>query len=186
MSQASLDITTREQLDIYMNPQRQRLLREMQVMARPVTCKQLAEAMGISASSVTHHMKKLETLGLVELDHTEQVRGITARYYVRSDALVELKPEEGEDLADERLLLLEHSHALMWEGFQRYLREQEGEPEVGVRGTAVEGFVHLTEEDAGELLRMVRAFLDAHAAPSEGTVPWELSLVAYPHREAIR
>ena len=42
MPQASLDITTREQLDIYMNPQRQRLLHEMQVMARPATCKQLA------------------------------------------------------------------------------------------------------------------------------------------------
>ena len=57
MPQASLDITTREQLDIYMNPQRQRLLHEMQVMARPATCKQLADAMGSSASSVSHHMK---------------------------------------------------------------------------------------------------------------------------------
>ena len=50
-------------------------------MARPATCKQLADAMGISASSVTHHMKKLEKLGLVELDHTELIRGITAKYW---------------------------------------------------------------------------------------------------------
>ena len=69
MAKKTLDITTREQLDVYMNPQRQRLLHEMQVLARPATCKQLADAMGISASSVTHHMKKLESLGLVELDH---------------------------------------------------------------------------------------------------------------------
>ena len=57
MAKKTLDITTREQLDVYMNPQRQRLLHEMQVLARPATCKQLADAMGISASSVTHHMK---------------------------------------------------------------------------------------------------------------------------------
>lgn len=182
----TITIGTREQMDVFMNPRRQRLLRELDLAGRPLTAKELSVALGVSASSATFHLRKLEELGLVELDHTEQVRGITARYYVRSDALVELRPEEGEDLADERLLLLEHGHALMWEGFQRYLREQEGEPEGGVRGTAVEGFVHLSEEDARELLRTVRAFLDAHAAPAEGTVPWELSLVAYPHREATR
>lgn len=80
MATREIDITTRKQLDIYMNPQRQRLLHEMQLIVRPATCKELADAMGISASSVTHHMKKLEELGLVELDHTEVVRGINARY----------------------------------------------------------------------------------------------------------
>ena len=35
MAKKTLDITTREQLDVYMNPQRQRLLHEMQVLAQP-------------------------------------------------------------------------------------------------------------------------------------------------------
>ena len=52
MAKKTLDITTREQLDVYMNPQRQRLLHEMQVLAQPATCKQLADAMGVSAVAV--------------------------------------------------------------------------------------------------------------------------------------
>lgn len=182
----TITIGTREEMDVFMNPRRQRLLRELDLAGRPMTAKQLSVALGVSASSATFHLRKLEELGLVELDHTELVRGITARYYRRSDALVELSSEEGEDLSDERLLLLEHGHSLMWEGFREYLRGQGGEPEDGVRGTAVEGFVHLSERDARELLRTVREFLDAHATPGGDTVPWELSLVAYPHREGRR
>lgn len=42
--------------------------------------------MDISPSSVQHHIKKLISLDLLELDHTELIQGITARYYKFTDA----------------------------------------------------------------------------------------------------
>ena len=77
----TIDITTKKQMDIYMNPQRQRLLKEMSIYGKPITPKQLSNILNISPSSVTYHLKKLQELGIVELDHTEMVHGICAKYY---------------------------------------------------------------------------------------------------------
>ena len=162
MAKKTLDITTREQLDVYMNPQRQRLLHEMQVLAQPATCKQLADAMGISASSVTHHMKKLESLGLVELDHTEVIRGITARYWRAVPTDVSLRANEGGDLQEEKMFLVD------------YLGLAHGE--------LLSGVMYLTEDAAREFQDVVRAFVEKYDQPQEGAVPWEFSVACYPHR----
>lgn len=182
----TIEITTREQMDVFVNPQRQRLLRELDLAGRPMTAKELSVAMGVSASSATFHLRKLEELGVVELDHTELVRGITARYYRRSDALVTMRSEKGDDLSDERLLLLEYHRARMWEGFRECVAKGGEEAPGAARPIAVEGFVYLTEDDARELSSRVSDFLAAHATTGEGTVAWELSFLAYPHREAGR
>ena len=186
MPQASIDITTREQLDIYMNPQRQRLLHEMQVMARPATCKQLADAMGISASSVTHHMKKLEKLGLVELDHTELIRGITAKYWRFIPTSVNVRAGARDDLQEEKAFLIDYLHQRTYDALRSYIASSEidREEELGLaHGDLRDGFVYLTEEEAHELQRRIAAFLEAHESPREGAVPWEFSLMFFPHRQ---
>ena len=71
----------KKELDVFINPQRQRLLRCMNLAGEPLTPKQIADRMELSPSSVQHHVQKLLALGLVELHHTETIHGITARYY---------------------------------------------------------------------------------------------------------
>ena len=147
MAKKTLDITTREQLDVYMNPQRQRLLHEMQVLAQPATCKQLADAMGISASSVTHHMKKLESLGLVELDHTEVIRGITARYWRAVPTDVSLRVNEGGDLQEEKMFLVDYLNQQVFAGLRAYAASDavEREKELGLaHGELLSGVMYLT------------------------------------------
>ena len=70
-----------------MNPQRQRLIKAMEVNGAPITPKQLSNLLKISASSVSLHIRKLEELGLVELDHTESLHGIQAKYDKNSRSL---------------------------------------------------------------------------------------------------
>lgn len=181
-----LDITTREQLDIYMNPQRQRLLHEMQMLARPATCKQLADRMGISASSVTHHMRKLESLGLVELDHTKQVRGITARYWSAVPTEVSLRVGEDEDLHEEKMFLVDYLNQQVFAGLRAYSASDAmaREDALGlVHGELRCGVMYLTEDEARAFKRMLQDVIDAHDRPREGTVPWEFSVACYPHRE---
>ena len=74
-------LSGKRELDIYVNPQRQNLLRCMKIAGVPMTPKQIADRMGISPSSVQHHIRKLAELGIVELSHTERIHGITASYY---------------------------------------------------------------------------------------------------------
>lgn len=186
MAKRTLEITTREQLDIYMNPQRQRLLHEMQVLARPATCKQLADAMGISASSVTHHMRKLETLGLVEVDHTELVRGITARFWRAVPTEVALRANEDGDLQEEKMLLVDYLNQQVFKGMRSYVASGavEREERLGLaHGELRSGVMYLTEDEARSFQRMVNDFLEAHDEPREGAVPWEFSVAGFPHRD---
>lgn len=186
MPKRTLDITTREQLNIYMNPQRQLLLHEMQVLARPATCKQLADIMGISSSSVTHHMKKLEALGLVEIARTEVVRGINARYWRAVPAEVNLRVSDRGDLQEEKALLADYVNRQAYDGMRTYAMSgaAERDREKGlVPGEQRSGIMHLTEKDARTLQQYLTAFIAAHEEPGEGTCPWEFSVMCYPHRD---
>lgn len=185
MAKGVLDITTREQLEIYMNPQRQRLLREMQVLALPATCKQLADIMGISASSVTHHMKKLESLGLVELDHTELVRGITAKYWRFVPMSVSIRVGERDDLQEEKAFLIDYLQQRTYDAFRSYIGSGAAARERGLglaHGDLRDGFVYLTEDEARELQERIASFLAKRETPRDGAVPWEFSLMYFPHR----
>jgi len=70
-------LTSQSDLDIYMSPMRQRLIRELSIAKVPMTAKMLADKLQISASGVQHHIKKLMSLGLVELDRTERGFGFS-------------------------------------------------------------------------------------------------------------
>ena len=74
-------LTGKKELDIYVNPQRQNILRCMQIAGVPMSAKQIADQVGISASSVQRHIRLLRELGIVEQSHTEQIHGITATYF---------------------------------------------------------------------------------------------------------
>ena len=102
----TVDLNTREKQNAFMNPARQDILRLLQLAGRPMTPKELSDKMGISASSVTFHIKKLVDLGVVALDHTENIRGITARYYKALNVAVRLGllAPGGDDAAQEMFL----------------------------------------------------------------------------------
>lgn len=59
-------LSGKKELDIYVNPQRQNILRCMQIKGEPMTPKQIADQVGISASSVQRHIRLLKELGIVE------------------------------------------------------------------------------------------------------------------------
>lgn len=180
-------ISEPEQLDVYLNPQRQRIMHEMAVVARPVTCKQLADRLGVSASSITHHMKRLEAIGVVHVDHTEQVRGITARYWTAPPTSVDIRMERKDDFQEEKVALADFLHQRAYDAFRSYAladgpaRDRENGVEAGELRT---GFVYLTEDEARELKKIIVGFVESREQPCEGTVPWEFSLTCLPHRDA--
>ncbi|MDK2807898.1 MAG: hypothetical protein PWP24_632 [Clostridiales bacterium] len=178
-------LTEKTQLAIYMNPTRQTLLREMERVGEPVTPKFLADRIGISASAVQFHMKKLLELGILELDHTEQIRGITAKYYKTTRAIVRLGVSEGE-FFEEKEVLMEHVLMDVYKGFLQNVKMHGKEmKEGGQYGDIIAGTVYLTDREAKELFQKTIAFIKEHSEKRENTVPWELGMISYRMEQSI-
>ncbi|MEA4869866.1 MAG: helix-turn-helix domain-containing protein [Christensenella sp.] len=174
----------KRELDIYMNPQRQNLIRCMKIAGVPMTPKQLSEQIGISPSSVQHHIRQLRELGLVELDHTELIHGITASYYRILPRTVQIGSLVHDENKNQRLALLQAELSQVFSGFTAYC-ETSTEAAVGHRqfGDMISGITHLTAGEAVELYGMICAFLASHEERGEATRAWEYALIAYPVTE---
>lgn len=178
-----VDLNTREKQNAFMNPARQDILRLLQLAGRPMTPKELSDKMGISASSVTFHIKKLVELGVVALDHTEKIRGITARYYRSLNVSVRLGllAPGGDDAAQE--LFLQRTVEQVLAGVQGLKRvaEEKGLAEEDVMGLGDmhSGVVYLTRKEAIELQRWMMEFLSERETPRPGTQAYEYVLMAY-------
>ncbi len=77
----TISFTKEEDIKVLSDPYRIRILDTYKTLARPATVKQVADKLGDSSAKVTFHVKKLIALGLLTLDHTEQINGITAKFY---------------------------------------------------------------------------------------------------------
>lgn len=178
-------LTTKKELEIYMNPNRQAILREMGRAGEPVTPKFLSDRLGISPSSVQFHLKKLEELGIVSVNHTEQIRGITARFFCINDVDVSIGAHL-EDNREEREILLENIVHNVFEGCRKALRTLRGktiesieEADGDIPGDIMTGISFLTDEEAAQLRKQVQDYLAVHSKKRPGTHPWEYGLLAY-------
>lgn len=178
-----IDITTRKQLDIYMNVQRQKILKTLAVNDTPMTPKQLSVILNISASSVTYHLKKLKEIGLVEVDHTEKIHGIQANYYRRIPATINLKGNLTDDLQEEKITLADYALHDIWKDFKEYVANNSSTDETNTSpllGDFHNGIFYLTDEEALELKELISRFGENHFAPEKGKKPWEIALIAFP------
>ncbi len=174
-------LSGKKELDIYINPQRQRLLRCMKISGVPMTPKQLSDQLGISASAVQHHIKKLVELGIVELSHTERIRGITASYYRALPKTISIGGQIADENDEQRLAIMQNSMNSMFSSFTDYCKSNRARMEQGAQhGDILSGVVHLTREEAKELYGLIRTFLDSREERKDGTSPWEYALIAYP------
>lgn len=174
-------LSGKKELDIYINPQRQKLLRCMRMAGVPVTPKQLADQIGISASAVQHHIKKLVGIGIVGLSHTARIRGITASYYRVLPKTVSIGGQIEDENEEQRFALMQNSINATVSGFSEYCKNSRTQAEQDAQhGDMLSGVIHLTREEAKELYGVIRTFLDSREEKKEDTIPWEYALIAYP------
>lgn len=179
-----IKLKTKEDLNIYMNPIRQQLLRELAIHATPMTPKMLADKLAISASSASHHIKKLLTIGVVELDHQEMIRGIKASYYKHAQVTVQIGLDTEDNFIEEREVYLQNAIANVYEGFRTQIskvKQQVNPKEIdkNIWGDILTGVVYLDEEESNELIEMIQTYIEKHAKAKLGQNPWEYALVLY-------
>lgn len=172
-------LDTEQKLRIFTLPLRQRILREMSKVGKPVTAKQMADRLGITPSSAQHHMKQLMSIGLIEADHHELINGIKANFMRLTDVTVRIGNQFGETLSDSRKAFMDSHIAEIYASYEAVVRNHPNQTEQSPYADIMTGIVHLSDRDAAELTKLITNFLSSHLYASEGTHPWEMALVAY-------
>lgn len=178
-------LISKKELDIYMNPMRQKLLRQLSIANIPMTPKMLADKLQISASGVQHHIKKLMLLGLIELDHTEIINGITASFYKPAQVTVQIGLTQSDALAEQREVLIQDSIAQVYDGFQKQMKKRidlqgDNDPDnLQKWGDILSGVVHLNEQQSNNLMKLITEFIEQHSASTADSSPWEYAIIAY-------
>ena len=178
-------LTTKEELNIYMSPVRQQLLRELSLTNTSMTSKMLADKLLISASSVQHHIRKLVSLGVIELDHVEIINGITAKFYKSAPVTVQIGLSLADGLDQQREVLLQDSIARVYEGYIRQMKETiSGQKErdldiLAKSGDILSGVIYLEKHESEELMSLITGYLVQHACPTKTSTPWEYAMIAY-------
>ena len=171
-------LETERDLRTYMFPLRQKILRMMLLMGKPVTSKQLADLLKIPPSSSRHHLGRLKEINLVEHDHYEMINGIRAEYLRPADVVVSIGANRNDALSSERETI---SRTLIDGVRERYLLAVRNHAEhVKFSGDMLTGIAHLNGEDAQKLYQMVRSFVESHAqAEGTETKAWEYAFMLF-------
>jgi DNA-binding transcriptional ArsR family regulator len=170
-----------KQLRIFSLPLRQKILRELQKAGAPLTAKQIADRLKITPSSAQHHLIKLESIGLVELDHIESINGIQAKFMRASDVVVHIGQQIADETALARDTLMNNQMMEVLQGYQRivdHTRNSPQERDVGGNDIFTE-IAHLTDVQALELRALVMDYLQKHKDAAPGTNPWQIAYLAY-------
>lgn len=174
-------LKTKRELDIFVNPQRQNIIRFLRITGKPMTPKQISGRVGVSPSSVQHHIRQLLSIGVVEPDHTESVRGITARYYRLSPRPVSIGMDREDGLQEQRLAVLQSAAAHALSGLAEYsVRKSPGAKPEEPFGDMMYGVLRLEDSQAKELYALIRDFLQTHETGPATSRAWEYALIAYP------
>lgn len=178
-------LSGKKELDIYVNPQRQNILRQMQIHGVPMTAKQISDRIGISASSVQHHIRLLCELGIVEQSHTQMIHGIKATYFRALPKTVRIGSLMADEFYNQRIAVMQTQLNSTFRGFLDYCaRTSEQAPGEAQFGDMLSGIMHLRQDEAKELYALIGDYLKAHEVVSEQTAAWEFALIAYPVEEA--
>lgn len=177
MKVSHIELSTKQDLEIYMSPVRQRLLRELDLAGAPQTPKALSLRLGVSPSSVQHHLAKLLGLGVVKVDHTERINGITATYYAPTGVSVRIGSNRT-DCRNEREALAMQVIQTSVQGYFDAMHRL-GSDATEDSGYSMTGIVHLSPEDWARFRALVSAFLEGHSLPGAGTSPYEIAVLGY-------
>jgi len=77
----SIRLKTLNDIKTFSDPYRMLIYKTFSNSDEPVTIKRVADLMGEVPAKVYYHAKKLIKIGVLELDHEENINGIIAKYY---------------------------------------------------------------------------------------------------------
>ncbi|MEJ8307220.1 helix-turn-helix domain-containing protein [Saccharibacillus sacchari] len=154
-------LNTVEEIKIYSDPYRLRILKTFLDFGRPATVKEVADRMGEVPAKVYYHVKKLESIDLVSIDHTEVINGIVAKYYASYSGQIEIKAAEIEP----------EMRSVYWSNVRRLIAEQFDQTKEtflgrvtgdGDTGRFMQNILYMKPDEAEELFRQVQKLFEPY------------------------
>lgn len=178
-----IQLTTEKELRIFTLPLRQRIIKEMRRMGKPVTAKQIADRLEITPSAAQHHMKKLISIGLIEPDHHELINGIKANYMRLSDVTVSIGQQFNDETSTARDAFARNHLLEIFNGYIQVVEKGRSQPTAAQRisrlNDLLSGIVHITDAQADTLYSVIENAINQYSQAGEDTHPWEIALLAY-------
>lgn len=78
---SKLELKKTEDIEVFLDPFRSKIMRVMRDRHEPMTVKQIADVIGEVPAKVHYHVKKLESIGVLAIKYTREINGIIAKYY---------------------------------------------------------------------------------------------------------
>lgn len=158
----SITLKTMSEIKIISNPIRLRVLRNYYAYGQPATVKQMAIYMGEVPANIHYHVKKLVEIKVLELHHTENVNGITAKFYVPSAKSIKIEDEnnaiEG-GYINEKEIIVSNVFDESKKEFLKNMREESN----GEEGTIVASKIRLSESEYKEVLAFITSLVEKKA-----------------------
>ena len=173
MKRKIITLRTEKELKVFMDPLRQRLLRTMEIAGTPLTAKNIADRMKMTAPSAKHHLTQLESIGLVEPDHTEIIHGITAQYYQIADVEIRMGVDESEFQTEKDLI----AENLVMSVFRDFIHNLHTTSDLAAIGDIHTGVVHLTEEQYHDIHEQIIHFSEENRKSSPNKTPYEFAVL---------
>ena len=153
-----------KEIRVLNDPYRQEILSTMTILGKPATSKEIATAMKEAPSKVNYHLKVLEKYKFVELDHTENINGIIAKYYRRlaTNFNVDLKKENKSfdkwnaviSMTESLFNNIRDKHVKRIIGLQNINKEIKEED----KGTIISSKLYLSESEIEEINNLINKF----------------------------
>lgn len=168
-------INTDNEMKIFTDPYRMKIINTLLDATRPMTVKQIADTLGEVPAKVHYHVKKLIAIELLELDHIEVINGINAKFYkllydrfqvkfAEDDSNANLETQASyiyktinrlidtfkEDLADRKEVMIQSGytqHELNLSHFEMYLTHEEFQEFLKEYNTLIEKYNSYRNED---------------------------------------
>jgi len=163
-------ISTDEEIKIFSDPYRMRIIETFMGTEEPLTTKKVADSMGEVPAKVHYHVQKLLKIKIIELDHIEVINGINAKYYklVNDSFSIEMKKDGSLTSKMNRIskvqnILINHIDAYK----KDVLRATEGfsniTDDIAFGGMFYRKDLYLNEEDAQKVQKIVNDLIDKYS-----------------------
>lgn len=185
-----LVLDTAEAIETYIHPFRTKIMQVMREKGVPMTVKEIGDAMGQSAARIYYHVKKLEAIDVLRLDHTRLVNGITAKYYALSHGSVALQvPEDDAEKREELNERLLWEYSAVFDRVKQGYYDLYGQPD-GIRN---EHRVYMIQKEAypidpkdlEEVYAEINRILDRHRCDGPQAAPYWVLLSLFPNVKSV-
>lgn len=169
-------IRTDEEFKILADPYRMKIFSVFQENSEPKTVKQVADILGEVPAKVHYHVKKLLSIGILELNHIKVINGINAKYYRTTADTLQFNVRDDLKGAAKALQVDQITKVTFYsiDSFKDDIIERSEKVKLFEDGVVEnDGYIsnsklYLTAEEYKELMNYVKKFVEDHSDKNEG------------------